>query len=61
MTRDNILRGQRVVLARHPVGAPVAGDLRIEKFDLPRPRDSQLLLGAQWLSLDSYKGVAQLA
>jgi len=45
---------RRVVLASRPVGAPRESDLRFEEADIPALREGELLLEAQWLSLDPY-------
>ncbi|WP_342359922.1 NADP-dependent oxidoreductase [Terrarubrum flagellatum] len=47
-------RGQRIVLARRPVGAPVDGDFRLEDFDFGAPADGEILLQTLFLSLDPY-------
>jgi len=45
---------RRVVLASRPVGAPRESDLRFENAEIPALREGELLLEAQWLSLDPY-------
>lgn len=45
---------RRIVLARRPVGAPVADDLRFETVEIPKPAEGELLLETLWLSLDPY-------
>ena len=44
----------RIVLARRPVGAPVAEDFRIERVPLPRPQPGEVLVRVLYLSLDPY-------
>ncbi len=46
--------GQRIVLAARPDGKPRPGDFRLEQFDVPRPVVGQILLGVNYLSLDTY-------
>ncbi|WP_420242123.1 NADP-dependent oxidoreductase [Roseiterribacter gracilis] len=47
-------KNRRIVLARRPVGAPVASDMRLEEVALPAIGDGQLLLKTLFLSLDPY-------
>ncbi|MNK65720.1 NADPH-dependent curcumin reductase [compost metagenome] len=44
----------RVVLASRPVGRPQPSDFRFERTPIPEPRDGQVLLEVQTLSLDPY-------
>ncbi|MGO3127206.1 MAG: NADP-dependent oxidoreductase [Luteimonas sp.] len=44
----------RIVLAARPTGAPTAADFRVETFQMPAPRNGQVLLRNRWLSLDPY-------
>lgn len=48
------MQAQRIVMARRPVGAPVADDFRLETFSPSAPRDGEMLLQTLWLSLDPY-------
>jgi len=45
---------RRILLARHPQGLPVPADFHLEQAPIPVPRDGQLLLRTEWLSLDPY-------
>jgi NADPH-dependent curcumin reductase len=45
---------RRIVLARRPQGAPVAGDFRLETHPVPTPGAGQVLLRTRYLSLDPY-------
>ena len=45
---------RRIVLARRPQGAPVAGDFRLETVAVPSPGPGQVLLRTRYLSLDPY-------
>jgi NADPH-dependent curcumin reductase len=45
---------RRIVLARRPQGAPVAGDFRLEEVPVPVPAAGQMLLRTRFLSLDPY-------
>jgi hypothetical protein len=45
---------RRIVLARRPVGAPVASDFRMESGAVPIPATGQLVLRTLYLSLDPY-------
>ncbi|WP_428375018.1 NADP-dependent oxidoreductase [Lichenicoccus sp.] len=44
----------RILLARRPVGAPVAADFRIETAALPQPGPGEVLVRVLYLSLDPY-------
>lgn len=48
------MNAQRIVLARRPVGAPVADDFRLESLTPPAIGDGEMLLQTLWLSLDPY-------
>jgi NADPH-dependent curcumin reductase len=45
---------RRIVLASRPVGAPTAGNFRVESAALPTPGPGQVLLRTLFLSLDPY-------
>ncbi|MBV8074260.1 MAG: NADP-dependent oxidoreductase [Candidatus Eremiobacteraeota bacterium] len=45
---------KRVLLARRPEGEPVLDDFRIVEEPIPSPRDGELLIRTQFLSLDPY-------
>ncbi|WP_050469669.1 NADP-dependent oxidoreductase [Herbaspirillum chlorophenolicum] len=45
---------RRIVLASRPSGAPTAADFRLEETAVPVPEEGQVLLRAEWLSLDPY-------
>lgn len=45
---------ERIVLARRPTGAPVAEDFRLEQVPIPAPKQGEVLLKIQYLSLDPY-------
>lgn len=45
---------RRFVLNSRPVGAPTAGNFRIEQLDIPVPSVNQVLLRTRFLSLDPY-------
>jgi len=45
---------RRIVLASRPTGAPTADNFRLEEAAVPALQDGQLLLRAEWLSLDPY-------
>ncbi|MGI4814621.1 MAG: NADP-dependent oxidoreductase [Janthinobacterium lividum] len=45
---------RRIVLAARPQGMPVDADFRLETFDMPAPRDGQVLLKTRYLSVDPY-------
>jgi hypothetical protein len=47
-------QGRRFVLAARPQGEPRPSDFRLERFEVPRPGDGQLLLRTLYLSLDPY-------
>ena len=46
---------QRIALAARPVGAPKAGDFRLESIPTPRPGPGQFLVRVGFLSLDPYQ------
>ncbi|MDB5368305.1 MAG: NADP-dependent oxidoreductase [Rhodospirillales bacterium] len=48
------MNNRRIVLARRPVGAPVASDMRLEEVDVPPIGEGELLLDTLFLSLDPY-------
>ncbi|KAF1048659.1 MAG: NADPH-dependent curcumin reductase [Herbaspirillum frisingense] len=45
---------RRIVLASRPAAAPTADNFRLEEVAIPTLEDGQLLLRAEWLSLDPY-------
>jgi len=45
---------RRFVLAERPIGAPIAATLRLETGAVPTPKQGQMLLRTQYLSLDPY-------
>jgi NADPH-dependent curcumin reductase CurA len=45
---------RRIVLASRPVGEPKPSDFRLEEYPVPQPGAGEVLLRAQWLSLDPY-------
>jgi NADPH-dependent curcumin reductase CurA len=45
---------RRIVLARRPQGAPLAGDFRLEEVAVPVPAAGEVLLRTRYLSLDPY-------
>src|SRR3989441_7720891 len=47
-------RGRQIVLAARPKGRPGLTDFRLEETAIPTPAAGQLLLEAQYLSLDPY-------
>lgn len=48
------MTNRRIVLAAHPQGIPTPTDFRLEDTPVPVPRDGQVLLRTEWLSLDPY-------
>ncbi len=48
------LTARQIVLAARPQGRPTPQDFRLETVTVPEPGDGQLLLEAQFLSLDPY-------
>jgi NADPH-dependent curcumin reductase CurA len=44
----------QIVLASRPSGPPKSENFRIEKGEMPKPMDGQVLLGTRYLSLDPY-------
>ncbi len=47
-------KNRRIVLARRPVGAPIASDMRLEEVEIPTLGEGQILLETLVLSLDPY-------
>lgn len=47
-------QARRIVLARRPIGEPVAEDFRLETFDPGQPGPGEVLLKVHYLSLDPY-------
>lgn len=45
---------RRIVLHRHPHGAPTADNFRLESGPIPSPSEGQVLLRTRYLSLDPY-------
>ncbi|PIB24937.1 NADP-dependent oxidoreductase [Amylibacter kogurei] len=45
---------RRLVLAERPKGAPNENTLRLETADIPTPKDGEMLLRTEFLSLDPY-------
>jgi NADPH-dependent curcumin reductase CurA len=45
---------RRVVLAARPSGLPKLSDFRLEEAPIPKPKDGEVLLQIQYLSLDPY-------
>jgi NADPH-dependent curcumin reductase CurA len=45
---------QRFVLVSRPVGEPTESDFRLERVEVPDPQPGQILVRAQYLSLDPY-------
>lgn len=45
---------RRWVLASRPHGAPVVDNFRLEEQPIPEPKEGQVLLRTEWLSLDPY-------
>ncbi|MDB5485363.1 MAG: NADP-dependent oxidoreductase [Tardiphaga sp.] len=45
---------KRITLAARPNGEPKPSDFKIESYDVPTPKDGELLLRTIWLSLDPY-------
>ena len=45
---------RRWILAERPKGEPTRDTLRLEDADIPRPRDGEMLLRVEYLSLDPY-------
>lgn len=48
------LKNTRVLLARRPNGEPLDEDFSIETTDVPEPKDGEVVVKLQWLSLDPY-------
>ena len=48
------LKNTRVLLARRPSGEPLDDDFSIETIDVPEPKDGEVVVQLQWLSLDPY-------
>ena len=49
-----VQQSHRIVLVSRPEGAPRPTDFRLEEASIPAPKDGELLLATQWLSLDPY-------
>lgn len=47
-------RNRRIVLAERPVGLPDDNTLRLESVDIPTPKDGEMLLRTEFLSIDPY-------
>src|SRR5277367_5435511 len=47
-------KARQIVLAARPLGKPRLTDFRLEETAIPTPRHGQVLLRAQYLSLDPY-------
>ncbi|WP_298906752.1 NADP-dependent oxidoreductase [uncultured Aliiroseovarius sp.] len=45
---------RRIVLAERPVGLPDENTLRLESVDIPTPKDGEMLLRTEFLSIDPY-------
>lgn len=45
---------RRIVLASRPVGKPSSDNFRLERLDVPKPGEGQVLLRTEYLSLDPY-------
>jgi NADPH-dependent curcumin reductase CurA len=45
---------RRIVLAARPSGLPKLSDFRLEEVPIPEPKDGEVLLQIQYLSLDPY-------
>ena len=45
---------RRIVLAERPVGLPDDNTLRLESVDIPTPKDGEMLLRTEFLSIDPY-------
>jgi NADPH-dependent curcumin reductase len=50
----SIFHNRRVVLASRPAGAPKSDDFRLEEIGQAAPRDGEVLVKQQWLSIDPY-------
>jgi NADPH-dependent curcumin reductase CurA len=48
------MENQRIVLASRPEGWVVEGNFRLEKAEVPKPADGEVLVKNLWLSLDPY-------
>lgn len=48
------VNAQRFVLLSHPVGEPTEDNFRLESVEVPDPQPGQILVRAQYLSLDPY-------
>src|SRR5260221_2459516 len=48
------MENKRVVLASRPTGWVTEGNFRIESVPVPKPKDGEVLVRNQWLSLDPY-------
>ncbi|WP_166636233.1 NADP-dependent oxidoreductase [Aliiroseovarius marinus] len=47
-------KNRRIVLAERPVGLPDENTLRLESVDIPTPKDGEMLLRTEFLSIDPY-------
>ncbi len=47
-------QNRRIVLASRPVGAPTEDDFRLEAVSKPSPKEGEVLLHTEYLSLDPY-------
>lgn len=47
-------KNRRIVLASRPTGEPTPDNFRIETQDRPSPKDGEMLLRVQYLSIDPY-------
>ncbi len=45
---------RRIVLASRPVGMPTEADFRLEEMPVPEPGPGEIMMRADWLSLDPY-------
>ena len=45
---------KRITLAARPNGEPKPSDFKLESYDVPTPKDGEVLLRTIWLSLDPY-------
>lgn len=48
------VNGRQIVLAARPKGAPRPSDFRLEEIAVPEPREGEILLATEYLSLDPY-------
>jgi NADPH-dependent curcumin reductase len=52
--KQTITTNRRLVLAERPEGAPTESTLTLETEDVPSPREGEMLLRTEFLSLDPY-------